>query len=205
MSRRVALYARSSANGALPIDEQLAVLRQVAAANAWRVVGAHADTGRLAAKARGGRPGLDALLRQVRSSGLDLVTASSLHQLGRSLSDLLRLLAELRAHAVGLYLHEEALDTATPSGAALFEISALLSSYERALARERAVAGQRRAVLGGVRVGRPPLPAAIVREVRAALASGRGIRETARRCGTSPASVHRVKQGMAESSVASAD
>ena len=57
------------------------------------------------------RPGLDALLKDAARRECSA---------GRSLSDLIGLLGELRSHDIDLYLHQPALDTSTPSGRMLF-------------------------------------------------------------------------------------
>ena len=46
-------------------------------------------------------------------------------RLGRSLSDLLRFLEELRGAGMGLYLHKQAVDTTTPSGKMIFQMLGL--------------------------------------------------------------------------------
>ena len=66
------------------------------------------------------RPGLDALLKGVARREFDVVAAWSVCRLGRSLSDLIGLLGELRSRDIDLYLHQHALDTCTPSGRMLF-------------------------------------------------------------------------------------
>ena len=50
--------------------------------------------------------------------------AWSVDRLGRSLRDLIDFLNELRGAAVDLYLHQQAIDTSTPAGRALFQMMA---------------------------------------------------------------------------------
>jgi DNA invertase Pin-like site-specific DNA recombinase len=193
MSLRVALYVRQLLTDDPSLDDQLTNLRHAAETHSWEIVATHTDTGHPTPK-RDRRPGLGALLQEVRSSRLDLIAVYSLHQLGRSVSDLVRILVELRANGVGLYAHGQELHLT--ADAALFGVADLLSGYDRAIVRERVLAGQRRAILAGVRIGRPPLPAGTLHRVRIALAEGRGIRETARLCRVGAASVHRIRQEM---------
>jgi hypothetical protein len=61
------------------------------------------------------RPGLDALMKGVSRRDFDMVLAWSVDRLGRSLTGLLELLTELHAKHVDLYLHQQGLDTSTPS------------------------------------------------------------------------------------------
>ena len=78
------------------------------------------DEGISGTKGRDRRPGLDALLKGVARREFDIVAAWSVCRLGRSLSDLIGLLGELRSRDIDLYLHQQALDTSTPSGTMLF-------------------------------------------------------------------------------------
>jgi DNA invertase Pin-like site-specific DNA recombinase len=50
-------------------------------------------------------------------------------------------LAELEAVGVDLYLREQAIDTTTPSGRALFQMLGVFAEFERAMIRERVQAG----------------------------------------------------------------
>ena len=58
-------------------------------------------------------------------------------RLGRSLPDLIGLLGELRSRDIDLYLHQQALDTSTPSGRMLFGMLGVFSEFERAIIRDR--------------------------------------------------------------------
>ena len=69
------------------------------------------DEGISGTKGRDKRPGLDALLKGVARREFDIVAAWSVCRLGRSLSDLIDLLGELRSRDIDLYLHQQALDT----------------------------------------------------------------------------------------------
>jgi DNA invertase Pin-like site-specific DNA recombinase len=50
----------------------------------------------------------------------DLVAAWSVDRLGRSLTDLLSILQTLHEKGVGLFLHQQGLDTTTTAGKAMF-------------------------------------------------------------------------------------
>ena len=90
-------------------------------------------------------------------------------RLGRSLSDLIGLLGELRSRDIDLYLHQQALDTSTPSGRALFGMLGVFSEFERAMIRDRVMAGLDRARSSGKRLGRPRTTAFQIGRIRAAL------------------------------------
>ena len=88
--------------------------------------------------------------------------------MGRSLQDLIGTLGELQAKGVGLYLHQEGIDTTTPAGKALFQMLGVFAEFERAMIRERIMAGLARAKAQDKKLGRPEVSdkvkAAICRE-----------------------------------------
>ena len=133
-------------------------------------------------------------MRGITRRQFDLVAVWSVCRLGRSLQDLVGLLGELQARGVGLYSHTQALDTTTPSGRMVFGMISVFSEFERAMIRDRVLAGLARTKAKGTRLGRPPMATAKVEAIRTLLTAGTGIRETARRTGAGTASVMRVKQ-----------
>jgi DNA invertase Pin-like site-specific DNA recombinase len=145
------------------------------------------------------RPGLDALLKGVARREFDIVAAWSVCRLGRSLSDLIGLLGELRSRDIALYLHQQARDTSTPSGRMLF---GMFSEFERAMIRDRVMAGLDRARSTGKRLGRPRTTPFQVGRIRAALDEGRGVRETARSLKVSAAKVSEIRRTSATSTEA---
>ena len=78
-----------------------------------------------------------------------------LDRLGRSLPHLLEVVTGLEARQVGFRSLTEQMDTTTPQGAFLFSVFGALAQYERALARERIMAGLEAARKRGRRGGRP--------------------------------------------------
>jgi DNA invertase Pin-like site-specific DNA recombinase len=117
---------------------------------------------------------------------LDMVAAWSVDRLGRSLIDLLDFLRELHAKGVDLFLHQQGLDTSTPSGRAMFQMLGVFAEFERAMIRERVMAGLSRAKADGIQLGRRRLEdsdADKVAAIVAARAKGTGIRRIARDLG----------------------
>jgi len=57
------------------------------------------------------------------------------------LSDLVGGLQELHAARVDLFLYQQAVDTTTPAGKAMFQMLGVFSEFERAMIRERTSAG----------------------------------------------------------------
>lgn len=140
------------------------------------------DNGVSGAKGRKDRPGLDALLKGVTRREFDMVAAWSVDRLGRSLQDLIEVLSDLHAKGVDLYLHQQGLDTSTPSGRAMYQMMGVFAEFERAIIRERVLSGLARAKAEGVTLGRPALEdanAVKVTAIKAELAAGKGIRRIA--------------------------
>jgi DNA invertase Pin-like site-specific DNA recombinase len=128
----------------------------------------------------------------MRDGGVDRVLLWSIDRIGRSLVDLVGFLEACRAGGVGLYLHEQGVDTTTSNGMALFELASIMAYHLRQSRRDRILRGQA-AVRGLVRFGRPPIPTTKVEKARHALASGKSVRQVARLAGISAASVSRMK------------
>jgi DNA invertase Pin-like site-specific DNA recombinase len=81
--------------------------------------GVYEDAGISGAKGRDKRPGFDRLLRDATARKVNMIATWSVDRLGRSLQDLVGFLTELHALKCDLYLHQQALDTSTPSGRCL--------------------------------------------------------------------------------------
>jgi len=106
-----------------------------------------------ASGARGDRPGLAKALEFVHSG--DVLVVWKLDRLGRSLSHLLDIVNSLKEKQVAFRSLTENMDTTTPSGELLFQVFGALAQYERALTRERVMAGLASAKRRGRRGGRP--------------------------------------------------
>jgi DNA invertase Pin-like site-specific DNA recombinase len=192
--KRVAIYLRVS-TGEQTTENQRRELEAVAARHDWRVVEVFEDAGISGAKGRDKRPGLDRLLKAIARREVDMVAAWSVDRLGRSLIDLLDFLRELHAKGVDLFLHQQGLDTSTPSGRAMFQMLGVFAEFERSMIRERVVAGLSRAKAEGIQLGRPRIEESDrdkVAAIVAARAAGTGIRRIARDLGVGVGTVLRV-------------
>jgi DNA invertase Pin-like site-specific DNA recombinase len=190
---RVAAYARTSSEGQSP-ENQVEALKEVGQRHGWQIVEVFVDQGISGAKGR--RPGLDRLLKGVNRREFELVATWSVDRLGRSLSDLLTLLGEFNAKGVGLYLHQQGLDTATPAGRILFQVAGVFAEFERAILIDRVKAGLARARASGKRLGRPRLPDEVIDCIRQQLMAGRGIHSTAKLLKVGVGSVQRVRASL---------
>jgi DNA invertase Pin-like site-specific DNA recombinase len=194
--KRVALYARVSTDRTQTTENQLRVLQEVAVRLGWTVVAVFTDEGISGAKGRDKRPGFDALLRGIVRREFDLVAAWSVCRLGRSLADLVTFLGDVQTRSIDLYLHVQGLDTSTPSGRMLFQLLSVFAEFERAMIKDRVVAGLERARQNRVRLGRPPMPQDRVDAIKESLIDGNGIRATARATGASTTTVQRIARSL---------
>ena len=189
--RKVALYARVSTDGQTT-ENQLRELRAAVERNGWTIVAEFVDHGISGAKGRRDRPRFDALLHAVTRKECDLVAAWSVDRLGRSLQDLVGFLSDLQSKKVDLYLHQQALDTSTPSGMAMFGMLSVFAQFERAIIQERVKAGLARARAKGTTLGRPKTDAKVEQQIRKLAAKGVGKVKIARTLGIGVSVAQRV-------------
>lgn len=188
---RVAIYLRVSTDGQTT-EHQRRELESRAAAAGWDVVKVYEDAGISGAKGRDKRPQFDALLKDATRRKFDMVAAWSVDRLGRSLQDLLGFLAELQGAGVGLYLHQQALDTSTPAGRAMFQMVGVFAEFERSMIQARVKSGLKTARAKGVRLGRPPVPREIEAAIQERLRDGVGQLKIARELGVGVSTVRRI-------------
>ena len=179
--RRVALYVRVSTDHQTTKNQDRE-LRAVADRHGWEVVATFKDEGISGAKGRDERPGLDKLLQAVARREFDLVAAWSVDRMGRSLIDLVGVLQELHSKHVDLYLHQQGIDTTTPSGKAMFQMMGVFAEFERSMIHERVMAGLARAKAEGKRSGRRPTVTNDTAKVRAIRIRSQGGQEPSGDC-----------------------
>jgi DNA invertase Pin-like site-specific DNA recombinase len=133
---KAAIYLRVSTNDQTT-ENQRRELEAVAARLRHEIVAVYEDHGISGAKGRDKRPAFDRLHRDITRRKVDLVMAWSVDRLGRSLQDLVHFLDHVHSRNVGLYLHQQGLDTTTPAGKAMFQMMGVFAEFERAMIRER--------------------------------------------------------------------
>jgi DNA invertase Pin-like site-specific DNA recombinase len=116
--------------------------------------------------------------------------AWSVDRLGRSLKDLLAFLQHLHGAGVELFLYQQAVDTTTPAGRAMFQMLGVFAEFERSMIVERVRSGLAKARVKGTKsgkpIGRPRVPERTRHEIRQAyMAGGIGMRSLAERHGVS--------------------
>ena len=197
MAKRAALYLRVS-TAEQDTENQRLALEQVASHRGWQIVAVYSDSGVSGTKGRAARPGLNRMLKDASRRRFDVMMAWSIDRLGRSLVDLLGTIQHLEVTGVDVYLDQQAIDTTTPSGKLLFQITGAFSEFEHAMIRERVLAGLERARRQGKRLGRPKVPPEIEGAVRVARADGKGLRKIARELGVGNDTVERILREAAQ-------
>ena len=152
--KKVAIYARVSTDRQTT-QNQIDALREVVERCGYQITQIFSEDGISGSKGREGRPALDQLMKSATQRKFDMVMCWSIDRLGRSLQNLVEILNELQALKIDLFFLQQGMDTTTPSGRMIFSVFGAIGEFERNLIRERVIAGQRRAVANGVKMGRP--------------------------------------------------
>jgi DNA invertase Pin-like site-specific DNA recombinase len=122
----------------------------------WSVVRVYSDR---ISGSKADRPGLNALMRDARRGAFDVVVVWRFDRFARSIEQLVLALAEFRSLGIDFVSSQEALDTSTPMGKAMFTIIGAMAELERNVIRERVVAGLEHArnhgTKSGAAIGRP--------------------------------------------------
>jgi DNA invertase Pin-like site-specific DNA recombinase len=189
--KRVGIYLRVSTSKQ-DTENQLRELSVVAERCGWEIWKVYEDAGISGAKGRDKRPGLDAMLKAVNAKEIDMVATWSVDRLGRSLTDLLGILQGLHDKGVGLYLHQQGLDTSTTAGKAMFQMLGVFAEFERGIIRERVNAGLARARANGTKLGRRPVKPEVEARIRDLKAAGMGILKIGRILNVGTSVVQRV-------------
>ncbi len=126
-------------------------------------------------------------MKAVNAKEFDMVASWSVDRLGRSLTDLLSILEGLHDKDVGLFLHQQGLDTTTTAGKAMFQMLGGFAEFERGIIRERVNAGLARARANGVKLGRRRVKPSVEAQIVALRDEGYGILRSARSSVSAPA------------------
>ncbi|XDZ67308.1 recombinase family protein [Alphaproteobacteria bacterium LSUCC0226] len=194
--KRAVLYLRVSKQEQT-IENQRIELERVAKAKGWKVIATFKDEGVSGAFGREVRAQYDLMLKQGVQAKFDVVLAWDVSRLSRSLVDLVTTLDELHACGIDLYLHQQAIDTTTPAGKAMFQMCGVFAEFERGILSERVKAGLNRARQEGKILGRP-MKLANVKKLLEARQRGSTIRQIAEENNLSVGKVHKVLNEMRE-------
>jgi DNA invertase Pin-like site-specific DNA recombinase len=190
-ARKAALYLRTS-HADRTTENQRRELRKAAKRAGWSIAAVYEDNGISGAKGRDGRPGFDQMLKDANRREFDVIMAWSVDRLGRSLQHLVGFLDEVHALNIDLYLHVQGLDTTTPAGKALFQMLGVFAEFERAMIRERVMAGLARAKAQGKPIGRPKVNGQVEKKVMKLRSGGMGIKRIAKEAGVAVGTVYRI-------------
>lgn len=202
--RRASLYVRVSSSNkskrgaVLAFDQEPGVqeqpLRELVAQRGWKLYRIYSD------RASGGketRPGPNALMADARRGAFDVVVVWRFDRFARSVKQLVLALEEFRSLGIDFVSHQEALDTSTPMGKAMFTIIGAMAELERAAILERVKAGLEYARSNGTKSGKPIgrprviFPRDQVAELRH---QGTSLRQIARQLGVSYGTIRRILQ-----------
>src|SRR5215212_6762938 len=189
--KRVGIYLRVSTSKQ-DTDNQRRELEVVAKRSGWQIIKIYEDAGISGAKGRDKRPALDAMMKAVNAKEFDMVASWSVDRLGRSLTDLLSILQGLHEKGVGLFLHQQGLDTTTTAGKAMFQMLGVFAEFERGIIRERVNAGLARARASGVKLGRRRVKPSVEARILELRDKGNGIHMIRKKVGVGVSVVQRV-------------
>lgn len=192
MHKHVILYTVAQSPPTITFSEPIDLLRQAVEGRGDCVVGFFVDYG-AEIRLRQRNVGWKNILASL--DGVDQVAVMSAGDLpGKTVKDLLRLLATLREHCVSLFLHSEGIDTSNGSTAFLDLITAYRAVKLSQAIRKGIVSARE---VGKV-IGRPKVSANVRSRIQASLTAGGGIRPTAKRYRVSPGTVINIRRSMME-------
>ena len=180
MKQRIG-YARVSTD-----DQHLDLQRDALTKAGCSVIYEEAASGKSTA-----RPELEQCRKALREG--DTLVVWRLDRLGRSLPDLVQIVAELEQRGVAFESLTEKIETDSAAGRLVFHVFAALSEFERNLIRERTQAGLAAARARGRAGGRKPkLDDQQVREIKALLRDPEiQVADVARRYGVSRTTLYK--------------
>ena len=180
MKQRIG-YARVSTD-----DQHLDLQRDALTKAGCSVIYEEAASGKSTA-----RPELEQCRKALREG--DTLVVWRMDRLGRSLPDLVQIVAELEQRGVGFESLTEKIETDSAAGRLVFHVFAALSEFERNLIRERTQAGLAAARARGRAGGRKPkLDDQQVREIKALLRDPNiQVADVARRYGVSRTTLYK--------------
>lgn len=189
---RCAIYTRVS-TGHQDTTNQLDVLREVARLKGLTIVQEFVDDGVSGTHGRDKRKGFDNLLKGATRKDFEIILVWSVDRLGRNIQDLISFLNEIQSVECDLYLHQNGIDTSTPSGRLMFGMLSLFADFERSIIAERTRAGMERARKQGKKIGRPSnMNDGLVESIKYMRSQGLGIRRIATDLKVGVSSVYKV-------------
>jgi DNA invertase Pin-like site-specific DNA recombinase len=192
---KVAIYLRVSTDGQTTENQKRELLKVIEFNPEWEFYGVYEDEGISGSKGRDKRPGFNNLIKDATRKKFNMVMAWSIDRLSRSLKDLVTFIEEMQSLNCDLYLHQQAINTSTPAGRALYQMCGVFAEFERAMIQERVKAGLARAKANGKKLGRKKVDKKIEEKIIALRQSQEpqmGILKIAKNAGCGVGTVQRV-------------
>lgn len=151
---KTAIYLRVSTTQQ-SVENQREALEKYASSRDWPISDIYIDEGWSGDSKK--RPAFNELLGAANRREFDTILVFQLSRFGRSMSEVIKNITELRDIGVSVHSYSENLSTAedSPYGKIVLAVLSALGEIELDLIRERVRAGVKRAQENGVRFGRP--------------------------------------------------
>ena len=190
--KRVIIYALVSTREQ-NVDMQITDLRQSADARKLKVVREYVD---YASGAKADREYYKKFFDDVRKRKTDVVLVWKFDRFARSTKELINALEEFSNLGVDFISYKENIDTSTPTGKILFTMISAFAEFERAIIRERVIAGMEKAKVRAARIGRPKIPPFTIEKVLEMRQQGAGYKEIIKKLRISKSAYYLILQAV---------
>jgi DNA invertase Pin-like site-specific DNA recombinase len=198
MNSKTAIYVRvSTNNGSQTTDSQLGEVKKYCELRGWTETEVYEDH---VSGGKASRPALDRMVKAMRAGNLARVVCWKLDRLGRSLTHLALVIDEMTQLQIPLICTTQGIDTSNGNPVGKFQLGVLMAvaEFERAIIKERVMAGISAARNRGVRLGRPTTLDKRRDEVLELKGKGLGVRAIARELTMPVTSVFKLMKGGAQ-------
>lgn len=186
--KKVAVYARiSTADKHQDLETQLFPLREFVTARGWQMHEIYTD---VMSGSKESRPSLDKLMQDARRRKFDVVLVYRFDRFARSTKQLINSLELFSSLGIDFASYQEAVDTSTPAGKAMFTMISAFAELERSIIVERVRSGLERARAQGKQLGRPKRSLKL-QELTELRSKGFSLRKIEGITGVSRATLHR--------------
>lgn len=149
---KVCIYTRcSTSEDRQDVARQIHELTTIANNFGWEITKIYQD---YASGSKSSRPALDQMMKDAHARPFEMVIISSLCRLGRSLSNMTKLLTQLKEYKIDLYTKQEGINTNSSMGEMFFGIISSINQYQLSQISENVKSGLRLAKKKGRLVGR---------------------------------------------------